>query len=266
MFSTLSKSQWQQYLHEGYLKLGKLLDDAALRALQARIDAIMLGQADLDYSKLLMQLDPAEREPGAPAHVFGHPKATLNYRKIDKLEHDSLFLQYAQRPVFRDLCQRVYGEDTPIASYRAMFMNKAAGHGSRLNWHQDRWTFLDRDPLLTVWTALDPATRENGCVQIIPGSHHKLHNPSHESGFLTPDQTAELCPPDDIVYLELEAGEVALLHNWTLHSSDGNTSDTSRRAFSVCYMHGATCDLRTNDTYPILFGEGALTTHDTTRN
>lgn len=36
--------QWQQYQTDGYLKLGKLLTDDQLKAMQDRIDAIMLGK------------------------------------------------------------------------------------------------------------------------------------------------------------------------------------------------------------------------------
>jgi hypothetical protein len=55
-----------------------------------------------------------------------------------------------------------------------------------LPWHQDRWAHLDRDPLLTVYTALDPATAATGCIHLIPKSHELgCLNPSHHSGFLT---------------------------------------------------------------------------------
>ncbi|MBC7807684.1 MAG: phytanoyl-CoA dioxygenase family protein, partial [Akkermansiaceae bacterium] len=84
---------------------------------------------------------------------------------------------------------------------------------------------------------LDPATKANGCVQVVPRSHTQgLINPSHLSGFLTPEQAAEHATPEKVVYLELEPGEVVLLHNYLLHASDVNHTDISRRAFSVCYM------------------------------
>lgn len=60
------------------------------------------------------------------------------------------------------------------------------------------------------------------------------------------------------MYLELAPGEVVLLHNWLLHSSDVNHTEVPRRAFSVCYMHGATRSLADGRTYPIIFGEGAF--------
>ena len=106
---------------------------------------------------------------------------------------------------------------------------------------QDRWSHLNRDPLITVWTALDPATEANGCVQLIPGSHRNgLVNPEHGSGFVRPDQAKAILDESTVELLELEPGEAALLHNWTLHASDVNRTEISRRAFSVCYMDATT--------------------------
>ena len=187
----------------------------------------------------------------------------MNYRKIQDLEWDPVFLEYMQGPLFRDICLRAYGAEARVSCFRAMFMNKPAGQGSVLPWHQDRWNDMDRDPQVTVWTALDAATRQNGCVRIIPGSHRELVNPEHPSGFLTEEQVAGKVNDAEAVFLELEAGEVALLHNWLLHASDINHSDRSRRAFSVCYMDAATAytDGRPT-TFPVIFGEDELSTGD----
>jgi ectoine hydroxylase-related dioxygenase (phytanoyl-CoA dioxygenase family) len=236
----LSDSQWQQYEQDGMLNLGRVLSANDLAALQQRIDDIMLGKADVDYDRMLMQLDSLDGR-NAGEQTKGFKGATLAYRKIQELEFDQLFLAYMQRPIFEAICERVYGVETEITAFRAMFMNKPAHQGTLLPWHQDRWTHLDRDPLITVWTALDPATVANGCVQVIPGSHHMgLINPSDPSGWLTDEQGQRCAPADQAVFLELEAGEAVLLHNWLLHRSDTNATAISRRAFSVCYMDGRT--------------------------
>jgi len=234
----LTEQEWAEFEDKGYLHLGTLLPEDDLKALQQRIDDIMLGKADVDYDNMLMQLDSSSGAYGdAGKQSKGFKEPTLNYRKIQDLELDPLHLQYATLPLFRDICARAYGPETPIASFRAMFMNKPANRGTFLPFHQDRWTDLDRDPQVTVWTALDPATKENGCVQVVPGSHKDgLINPSHPAGFLTEEQAAEYCTPENIEYLTLEPGEAVLLHNWLLHGSDINRSSVSRRAFSVCYM------------------------------
>lgn len=257
--NTLTDAQWNQYEEQGYLRLGRVLDNDPLRTLQERIDAIMLGTADVDYDRMLMQLDSESGNyEDAGAQSRGHKGATLNYRKIQDLEYDPVFLSYMQLPVFRDICARTYGADAQVACFRAMFMNKPAGRGTRLPWHQDRWSNLDRDPRITLWSALDPATAENGCVEVIPGSHRKLLNPDHPSGFLTEAQAAGL-DPNTAVRLELEPGEVVLLHNWLLHASDRNRSAQSRRAFSVCYMDASTRYTNGEPTdFPVIFGEGAL--------
>jgi len=139
-----------------------------------------------------------------------------------------------------------------------MFMNKPAHQGTWLPWHQDRWRSLDRDPLITLWTPLDPATIANGCIQVIVGSHKLgVINPLDPSAFLTEEQARQHAPADKIVHLEMAAGEVVLLHNWLLHASDVNHTGIPRRAFSVCYMDANT-QAKTNESYALLFGKGAL--------
>jgi phytanoyl-CoA hydroxylase len=255
-----SDNQWEQYQRDGYLKLGKVLDDGDLAALQRRIDDIMLGQAKIDYERVMMQLDSdSGRYEDTGVQSRGFKRATLDYRKVQDLELDSLFLSFMQRPLFREICARVYGDRTPISSFRAMFMNKPSKRGTILPWHQDRWRDLDRDPLLTVWTALDPATIENGCVQVIPGTHQQgIINPEHGSGFLTGAQSREHRSGGEAAHLELAAGEAMILHNWLLHSSDVNQTDQSRRAFSVCYMDARAVSAA-GHTFPRIFGPGALT-------
>jgi phytanoyl-CoA hydroxylase len=259
MNQTITDIQWRQFEDVGYVNLGELLSDGELADLQRRIDEIMLGTAaGINYDRITMQLDT---ETGAYADMApqtrGHKGATLNYRKIQDLEFDPPFLAYMRRPIFRDICRRVYG-DVPVACFRAMFMNKPARRGTYLPWHQDRWVMLDRDPVITLWTALDAATIGNGCVQVIPRSHKKgLINPNHDSGFLTPPQIAEHAPDDQRVYLELEPGECALLHNWLLHASDVNRTDVPRRAFSVCYMDAATRSRTGDDRFTTVFDGAA---------
>lgn len=259
MARAISDEQWAFYEANGYLRLGKILSEAERQALCARIDDIMLGKAPIAYDRLLMQLDSETGNyEDAGKQSKGHKGATLGYRKIQDLEFDPLFLRYMQHETFREICARVYGTGTPINAFRAMFMNKPARKGTFLPWHQDRWTFLDRDPQITTWTALDPATIANGCVQVVPGSHKMgLINPAHGSGFLTKEQAARLATPDKIVFLELEPGEVVLMHNWLLHGSDVNKTDTPRRAFSVCYMDAAT-KASNGETFSRIFGEGSL--------
>lgn len=263
MAKLVTEKQWQFYDEYGYVVLGKVASDGQHEALCRRIDQIMLGTAKVNYDKMLMQVDSDNgKYHELNEQTWGHKGSHLNYRKIQDLEFDPLFLRYMQNPLFEDVCAHVYGPETVISCNRAMFMNKPAQRGTRLVWHQDLWskTFAT-PPLLTVYTALDTATRDNGCVQIIPGSHKRgMINPEHGAGFLLDeDLVAKHCPQEQVHHLELKAGEVTLLHNLMLHSSGINKTDTPRRAFSVNYMDA---DTRSPEGVPtnfsIIFGSGSL--------
>ena len=258
MSAYISETEWEAFDAQGHLHLGNVMNDGELEALQERIDEIMMGTASIDYDRVMMQLDSDPDRGGQPGpQSKGHKIPTLAYRKIQDLEWDDRFLSFLQKPLFRKICEHVYGKGTPVDCFRAMFMNKPAREGTPLVWHQDRWTDLTMDPQITIWTALDPTSAENGCVKIIPGSHRELINPEQGSGFLTEEHIETVvakCEPVDLI---LAAGDSVLLHNWTLHSSEINTTDRARRAFSVCYMHGDTRSLRGN-TFTRVFGSGAV--------
>jgi phytanoyl-CoA hydroxylase len=251
----LTKEQWKSFEEEGYLKLGKILTDQELSGLSKRIDDIMTGNAVIDYERLMMQRETGDGYDRSD-QTLGFKGATLNYRKIQNLEYDPLFLSYIQKPQFRNICNIIYEKDS-ISCFRAMFMNKPAHNGALLAYHQDRWNHLNMDPVVTIWTALDHSTMENGCLILFPKTHNDLINRDDGSGFLNPEQTAQLLEQVKPVYLEVEAGESVLLHNWTVHGSEGNTSDKPRRAFSVCYMDANTTASDGN-TFSVVFGPGAL--------
>lgn len=251
----LSERELRQWEEEGYVRLGHVLSGEELEALRQRIDDIMLGRAS--HEGLYFQLDSSDGDYGSLAFGDGsYQGPSLSYRKIQELERDPVFLSYIQHPRFEGITRQLIGED--VAIYRAMFMNKPAGRGTYLPYHQDagsQWR-LTKDPYVTIWTALDDATAAKGCVQVIPGSH-KLGLLSERGHTITPDQEARYAPDERSLHLEAEAGEAILLHNLLLHRSGVNTEDSPRRAFSVCYMDAATRGLDGRE-YPKVFGQGAL--------
>ena len=242
-----------QFMKQGYLRLGKLLSLDELAALQQRIDDIMLGR--IRYDNMRFQLDPAHSR-GQRNTTIGNEKSTLNYRRIDDLEQDPIFLAYMQHPLIRQITRRYIGKEVSV--FRSMFMNKPAEGGTELGWHQDvgvGWS-IDTNPIVTVWTALDAATRASGCMQIAPGSNNLgILNENH---FSSEEDHAKYARDEDVIDLEAEAGETILLHNFLLHRSGVNTTSAPRRAFSTTYMDAATCSVRTGNTFPVIFGRGAL--------
>ncbi len=250
-----TEAQRAQFEERGYAYLGQVLDHDELGVLQARIDAIMLGE--IPYDNMRFQLDSEDGVYGhAPPETIGHKGSTLAYRKIMDLEQDPLFLRYMQHPLFRQITDHYIGESVSI--FRAMFMNKPAERGTELPWHQDvGWGWgVDTMPTITVWTALDPSTRENGCMQVVPGSHK--HGVIAERHFPSAEELARYAPEEQVVDLEAAPGEVILLHNLLLHRSGTNPSGQSRRAFSIAYMDGETRSRNTGERFPMIFGTDAL--------
>eukprot|EP00908_Phaeocystis_cordata_P008437 Transcript_19116.p1 GENE.Transcript_19116~~Transcript_19116.p1 ORF type:complete len:415 (+),score=75.93 Transcript_19116:169-1413(+) len=200
----ISAGQWAVFDERGFVVLPReqVLAPGELEALQARIDQIQLGEADVPYDEMMMQLDSSTgRYEDAGEQTLGFKGPTLRYRKIQNLDRDPLVMTYLRNPLFREACARVYGRATPIASFRTMFFSKPSRHegsgvagGTALPWHQDRWQMLDRDPLLNAYLALDAATPQSGCVWLLPGSHRLgLINPDHHSAFLTEAQACTPC-------------------------------------------------------------------------
>lgn len=226
------------FRENGWARLGKLLDDATLVRLRERADAIMLGE--VTYPGLFFQHDTESGRYEDLEYGQGWRGPSLKYRKLEKLELDPLFWSWITNDVFRRLAARVY-PTTDVTLYRAVLMNKHAGGGTDLPWHQDGGEFwgLDRDPTLQVWTALDDAPIDGGCVEVAPGTHKGgLATPL---GGVIPKEKLERVGVETLARpLLAEAGEVLLIHNHLWHRSGRSRTGHARRALSVCYMDGAT--------------------------
>lgn len=224
---------------DGFARLGRLFDEPYLEALRARADALMLGV--LSYPGLFFQHDAASGRYEDLTHGEGYVGPSLEYRKLEKLELDPLFRAHVEHPRLYPVVRSFI--EGPLSIYRAVLFNKSAKGGSPLPWHQDGGRFwgVDRDPFLQLWTALDDAGPEAGCLEVIPGSHAAgLATPL---GGLVP---LELAGPREreAVPLPARAGEVILVHNHVWHRAGVNRSGRARRTLSVCYMSASTRCLR----------------------
>lgn len=246
-------ADWDRFSRDGFLHLGQVLDADGIARLTRRADDLALGRVVNDA--VAMQLDTGGAYEDLPEAVRTFDEGTLTYRKIQGLETDDEFLPLIRDPLFLEVCARIYGPHVPLSIFRAMIMNKPAGQGTVLPWHQDGgdvWR-LDREPLVTIWIALDPATTANGCMEAVRGSH-RLGLLSDYGSTLSDEDAARHCPPDRVVPLEVPAGHAVLLHNWLIHRSGVNPSPIPRRAVTVCYVDGRTRSVLTGDLLPLIAG------------
>ena len=229
------------YRAKGWARLGRVMDEDTLAELRKRADEIMLGE--VTYEGLFFQHDSESGRYEDLEYGKGWKGPSLAYRKVEKLEKDPLFFAWIAQPLFREVCARVYPrvEEDGITLYRAFLMNKHAGGGSNLPWHQDGGNFwgLDRQPTLQIWTGLDDAPLDGGCVEVLEGSHvDGLATPL--GGVVPDDKLHERAADDHPTPIPTVAGEVLLLHNHVWHRSGRTRPGHVRRAISVCYMEATT--------------------------
>jgi hypothetical protein len=251
--SGLTEQHWNDFDRNGFMYLGKVLEPDEIDALTRRADDLALGR--LTSPAVQMQLDTGGAYDELPGAVARFEAGTLRYRKIQGLETDDLFARLIQKPVFREVCTHMYGRHASISIFRAMIMNKPAEQGTYLPWHQDGghvWQ-LDRDPLVTIWVALDPATRANGCMEAVVGSH-RLGLLSRFGSTVSEENAALHCPPERTQALEVPAGHAILIHNWLIHRSGINPTSGPRRAFTMCCMDGRTRNIATGAPFPVIYG------------
>jgi hypothetical protein len=227
------------YREHGWARLGVLAGEETLAPLRARADAIMLGE--VAYDGLFFQHDSDSGRYDDLEYGKGWKGPSLRYRKVEKLEKDPLFWGWISEDAFRRVAERVYTGAEGVSLYRAFLMNKHAGGGSELPWHQDGGSFwgLDRDPVLQIWTGLDDAPLGGGCVEVAPGTHAAgLATPL--GGVVPAERVAAADAESHALPVPCVAGEVLLIHNHVWHRSGRTKTGKPRRALSVCYMDAAT--------------------------
>lgn len=230
------------YRSAGWARLPGVVGEPLLAALRARSDDLVAGR--VVWPGMFFEPDSASGRYADLTRVPGWVGPDTRYRKLEKLELDPLYLGWMENPLFAAIATEVLGP--AVTLYRAVIFWKAPELGSEVPWHQDggRMWGLDRDPVLQIWTALDDAPAEAGCLEVLPGSHHGgLATPL--GGVVPPEQAAALNAEAHAVALPARAGDVVLLHNQLWHRSGPNTTTAPRRAFTVCFLDAATRCVRT---------------------
>jgi hypothetical protein len=216
----LSPDEIARYQREGWVK-------PAYRLPRKRVDAMREALDDL------IARNPGVRpEKLVSAHIEGD--------NGEGVRGSAAFLDLARDPEIVELVSGVIGED--VILWGCHVFCKPPVDGYETPWHQDGHYWPIR-PLATctVWVALEPSTRENGCLRVIPGSHaaHALHPHLHEDrSDLTLNQrmAAGSFDEGEAVDVELDAGEMSLHDVYMIHGARANTSTRRRTGVALRYM------------------------------
>jgi hypothetical protein len=224
----LTTDELEHYRERGFLVPSLRLDAAWMARLGQALESLLLLNPDVRPEKLVS------------AHVVGTGARAANDEGVRGV---SDFLDLARSPEILDLVEQLIGPD--IILWGAHVFCKPPGDGFETPWHQDGHYWPIR-PLAncTVWVALEPSTRANGCLRVIPGSHlgRTLHPHLFEDrNDLTLNQRMAAGSFDESQAhdIELEPGQMSMHDVYMIHGAKANRSAMRRTGIALRYMPGS---------------------------
>ena len=220
---TLSPELIEQFDKDGFLSVHTLVDPATLEKLRAYYDRFVRGEISCgeDNGKL-----------GGKIHQIMFPA-----------RHEPYFQDNPALTAGKSLARQLLGHEAKLVF--DMLIDKPAGTLNETPWHQDyAYTAEPFAPAgtkmtalsLQFWVALDDVDIDNGCMQFLPGYHHK---PLMEHYVASGDPKAprrllamKHVVPSEAIVCPLPAGGCTIHQYGTPHYTGPNhTSNRNRRAY-----------------------------------
>ena len=237
----LTPEQIEAYQRDGYLTLPDVVSETELASIEQVFGRFIRGEVPgmrrdfCDMSgpygrafedfNLINAVLPRVYEPALCGNVFERRATSIARQLIGpdaELDYDQFLAKRPQRP-------------------QAVFA-----------WHQDLGYWPSGTPdtrTVTCSLALDDATPENGCLEVVPGSHlePKLRPHRPRAWATSPELrdeahtlTVELRPTDVVVVLPVRRGSITVHNERIVHGSAGNQSGGWRRTYVVAHRSRAT--------------------------
>jgi len=208
MGKVLSKQQIEHYRECGFV---------------SPIDVMSADEAD----RYRQKLEAAEAKYPDAIHSENRNNAHLAFSFLDEIVH---------HPVIVGAVEDLIGPN--IALWGTVLFIKEPASAGYVSWHQDgTYMGMNQNDFVTPWLALTPSHLGNGCMSMIPGSHHQ-HIVSHEDTYgedniLTRGQRVNDVDESKAVHLILEPGQMSVHHCELIHGSQPNKSDERRIGFAL---------------------------------
>ncbi len=218
--TTFAPAELTQYEEDGFLFVPKLFDAEEM--------GILLNYAKHDQALL--------------AGASGRKDATGQITKLTLWNHagEDLYSMFSRSPRIVDRMEQLLGGE--VYHYHTKMMLKEPFVGGAWEWHQDYGYWYHNGCLFpylaSCLIAVDRATRQNGCLQVLRGSHRMGRIEHGKTG----DQTGAdmeivnaALQRMELLYIEAEPGDALFFHCNLLHRSDQNTSADPRWSLICCY-------------------------------
>jgi ectoine hydroxylase-related dioxygenase (phytanoyl-CoA dioxygenase family) len=190
-------------------------------------------------AELVAHLDPLEARTDAflrerPEQRFFIADAAAITFTVNPAGRDARLRELISSRVFAELAHDLLGPEVRLYWDQAVY--KKSEKPRTFGWHQDNgYGFISPQGYLTLWVALTNATRENGCLEVLPGMHRFgtfAHN-MDASGIFLP--LSEPLPPQlpAPVALPVPAGTIVAMSSLLPHRTGPNTTRQVRKAYVV---------------------------------
>lgn len=251
----LSDTQCQQFREQGYLVIEDVVDLLHIEALTAEYEERMTELYQQWYSSGSVKEAPEglpfweklDQCRSAGVEWFQPFDISLpgeNIREDTPMHFGSAIFDIVTHQRILDIVECLIGSEitsNPIQHVRIkppqreVPEGEARAHITSTAWHQDRGVGLeasDNTEMVTVWIAVNDATVENGCLQVIPGPHDMMlpHCPQIQTAIAEAFLASEKAIP-----LPIKAGGIVLFDPLTPHASLPNTSKAYRWSFDLRY-------------------------------
>ncbi len=223
-YRSLTQEQIDTFRSEGYIPIGKLIEDSDLEELRSEYDRTFdEARESTLYRNLSADGGAAQR------HDEGAEEEMLQIMQM--CERSLAFRRLLYHEPILDIAEDLIGPNIQLFHDQALF--KPAHHGGPIHPHQDNayWRCLPAN-LVSCWLTLDDVDVDNGAMHLLPGSH--LAAMGHERGDVLLD--AGTPDPAESRVVPLPAGGALFHHCQTLHFTPPNRTDRQRRAFAIHFM------------------------------
>jgi len=205
-------------------------------------DGFLLLEAFLDAEEVALLMSAAQQDAALAENAYGVEDASGRQTRLASWNHPSedVFGALSRSRRVVDSMEQLLGGE--VYHYHSKLMLKEPRVGGAWEWHQDYGYWYQNGCLLpdmaSCMVALDPATRENGCLQVLRGSQRLGRLEHGRAGKQTgadPERVAVALQRFELVHVELDPGSAILFHSNLLHASGPNLSERPRWSIICCY-------------------------------
>jgi ectoine hydroxylase-related dioxygenase (phytanoyl-CoA dioxygenase family) len=216
---------------------------SAAQLAEYEADGLVIARGVFAPDEVALLTRAMEQDPAVRGHILDRLDGEGRATRIALWNRagDSIYGLAARVPRIVDTAEALLGG--PVYHYQSKLTAKEPKVGGAWEWHQDYgyWYYNGclRPDMLSMMVALDRSDRENGCLQIVKGSH-RLGRIDHvqvseKQNAADPARMEQILKRHEIVYCELDPGDAVIFHCNALHRSDQNRSERRRWTFLVCY-------------------------------